>query len=42
MPKSDTGQQAVGESAAAKHRRYLFPCVTTYYDEPLTLVRGEG
>src|SRR5713101_588707 len=29
-------------SAAEKHRRYLFPCVTTYYDEPLTLVRGEG
>jgi alanine-glyoxylate transaminase/(R)-3-amino-2-methylpropionate-pyruvate transaminase len=29
-------------SAAEKHRRYLFPCVTTYYEEPLTLVRGEG
>jgi 4-aminobutyrate aminotransferase-like enzyme len=42
VPKSETGKQAVGESAAARHRRYLFPCVTTYYDEPLTLVRGEG
>jgi len=29
-------------SAAEKHRRYLFPCVTTYYEQPLTLVRGEG
>jgi len=29
-------------SAAEKHRRYLFPCVTTYYENPLTLVRGEG
>src|SRR5437867_11858770 len=29
-------------SAADKHRRYLFPCVTTYYENPLTLVRGEG
>jgi 4-aminobutyrate aminotransferase-like enzyme len=34
-----TGTQA---SAAEKHRRYLFPCVTTYYESPLTLVRGEG
>src|SRR3989441_11729264 len=29
-------------SAAEKHRRYLFPCVTTYYESPLTIVRGEG
>jgi len=29
-------------SAVEKHRRYLFPCVTTYYEQPLTLVRGEG
>jgi len=29
-------------SAAETHRRYLFPCVTTYYEQPLTLVRGEG
>ena len=33
---------ATTSSAAEKHRRYLFPCVTTYYDSPLTLVRGEG
>ena len=25
-----------------KHREYLFPAVATYYDQPLTLVRGEG
>ncbi|MEE9292997.1 MAG: aminotransferase class III-fold pyridoxal phosphate-dependent enzyme, partial [Acidobacteriota bacterium] len=29
-------------NAARKHGRYLFPCVTGYYEEPLTLVRGEG
>jgi len=29
-------------SAAEKHRRYLFPCTATYYDTPLTIVRGEG
>ena len=29
-------------SAAEKHRRYLFPCATTYYEQPLTLVRGQG
>src|SRR5690349_22614193 len=33
---------ATTSSAAEKHRRYLFPCVTTYCDSPLTLVRGEG
>ena len=33
---------ATTASAAEKHRRYLFPCVTTYYENPLTLVRGEG
>jgi 4-aminobutyrate aminotransferase-like enzyme len=32
----------MGLSAAEKHRRYLFPCATTYYEQPLTLVRGEG
>jgi 4-aminobutyrate aminotransferase-like enzyme len=24
------------------HKKYLFPCVTTYYEKPLTLVRGKG
>jgi 4-aminobutyrate aminotransferase len=28
--------------AAKKHREFLFPVVATYYQEPLTLVRGEG
>ena len=28
--------------AARKQREFLFPAVATYYDEPLTLVRGEG
>jgi len=26
----------------AKHREYLFPCVATYYKEPLVLSRGKG
>src|SRR6266571_3312685 len=50
MPDHETTKRSAGGgagpatalSAAEKHRRYLFPCVTTYYDEPLTLVRGEG
>ena len=33
MPASET---------VAKHKQYLFPAVTTYYDEPLALQRGEG
>lgn len=28
--------------AVRQHREFLFPAVTTYYAEPLTLVRGEG
>src|SRR5881397_3147531 len=43
MPDRETTPRAAsGMSAAEKHRRYLFPCVTTYYEQPLTLVRGEG
>src|SRR6058998_2407511 len=40
MPDRETTKTAL--SAADKHKRYLFPCVTTYYEKPLTLVRGEG
>src|SRR6266705_3225387 len=40
MPDPETTSTAL--SAADKHRRYLFPCVTTYYESPLTIVRGEG
>jgi 4-aminobutyrate aminotransferase-like enzyme len=29
-------------SPAEKHKRYLFPCTATYYETPLTIVRGEG
>ncbi len=46
MPNRETSQGTATKpatgSAAEKHRRYLFPCVTTYYESPLTLVRGEG
>src|SRR3989304_793909 len=42
MPDHETGKKTMGVSAAEKHRRYLFPCAATYYDQPLTLVRGEG
>jgi 4-aminobutyrate aminotransferase len=30
------------EDAIAKQREYLWPCVSTYYQEPLALERGEG
>jgi 4-aminobutyrate aminotransferase-like enzyme len=42
VPKGETVKTAAGTDAAEKHRRYLFPCATTYYEEPLTLVRGQG
>jgi 4-aminobutyrate aminotransferase-like enzyme len=38
----DRGLRPGALDAAAKHKRYLFPCATTYYQEPLTLVRGQG
>src|SRR5437762_8843248 len=28
--------------AVRKHRQYLFPAVSMYYEEPIALVRGEG
>jgi 4-aminobutyrate aminotransferase len=28
--------------AVQKHKKYLFPAVSLYYEEPLALVRGEG
>ncbi|MBI4483676.1 MAG: aspartate aminotransferase family protein [Acidobacteria bacterium] len=30
------------EEIIRKHREYLFPCVATYYKEPLPLVMGKG
>src|SRR5436305_14604111 len=34
---SSTPSQAV-----AKHKQYLFPAVSMYYEEPIALVKGEG
>jgi 4-aminobutyrate aminotransferase-like enzyme len=45
MPDHETDRRAAAGttlSAADKHRRHLFPCASTYYETPLTLVRGEG
>src|SRR3954452_11388208 len=28
--------------AVAKHKQYLFPAITMYYQEPIALVKGEG
>jgi 4-aminobutyrate aminotransferase-like enzyme len=28
--------------AVAKHKKYLFPAITMYYQEPIALVKGEG
>src|SRR5256714_6548886 len=28
--------------AVAKHKQYLFPAVSMYYDEPIALVKGDG
>jgi 4-aminobutyrate aminotransferase-like enzyme len=37
----DTAATAAA-SAEALHKEYLFPCVATYYEKPLTMVRGKG
>src|SRR5690349_24456690 len=29
-------------SVRAKHKEFLFPCVTNYYEEPIVLTKGEG
>jgi 4-aminobutyrate aminotransferase-like enzyme len=46
MPNRETSTPttatATSLSAAEKHKRFLFPCATTYYETPLTLVRGLG
>lgn len=34
--------QATQSESVRKHKEFLFPAVTTYYQEPLALVRGEG
>ena len=28
--------------AVRKHKQFLFPAVSMYYQEPIALVRGEG
>ncbi len=35
-------QKSTVSEAVRKHKEFLFPAVTTYYQEPLALVRGEG
>ena len=30
------------KTVLAKHRQFLFPCVTTYYQEPIALARAQG
>ena len=34
--------QTAPSETVRKHKEFLFPAVTTYYQEPLALVRGEG
>src|SRR5215510_11317344 len=47
LPREETmaAQNVISHSAdemAAKQKEYLWPCVSTYYEHPLTLDRGEG
>jgi len=41
-----TAQNATGNSSTgdiiARHKQYLWPCVTPYYEKPIALERGEG
>jgi 4-aminobutyrate aminotransferase-like enzyme len=34
--------ESTSSSAVEKHKKYLFPAVAMYYQEPIALVRGEG
>ncbi|HVF55436.1 MAG TPA: aspartate aminotransferase family protein, partial [Pyrinomonadaceae bacterium] len=34
--------QTAQSETVRKHKEFLFPAVTTYYEEPIALVRGEG
>ena len=35
-------QKSTVSDAVRKHKKFLFPAVATYYQEPVALVRGEG
>lgn len=37
-----TEQKAKVSAAVRKHKEFLFPAVANYYEEPITLVKGEG
>ncbi len=39
---SETTQNPLPSDTVRKHKDYLFPAVTMYYQEPLALERGEG
>src|ERR1700704_4623481 len=39
---SSAEPKTVASETVRKHKEFLFPAVTTYYQEPLALVRGEG
>ncbi len=40
-PQSTTNN-AAATSAEALHKEYLFPCVATYYQKPITMASGKG
>jgi alanine-glyoxylate transaminase/(R)-3-amino-2-methylpropionate-pyruvate transaminase len=42
-PKPQTANTKVNaDQVRAKHKEFLFPCVTNYYEEPLVITEGKG
>jgi alanine-glyoxylate transaminase/(R)-3-amino-2-methylpropionate-pyruvate transaminase len=42
-PKPQTANPKVNaDEIRAKHKEFLFPCVTNYYEEPLVITEGKG
>src|SRR4051812_38254682 len=41
-PERSEGSAVDAADVRAKHKEFLFPCVATYYEEPLVLTRGKG
>src|SRR5882762_4925465 len=42
-PKPQTANPKVNaDEVRAKHKEFLFPCVTNYYEEPLVITEGKG
>jgi 4-aminobutyrate aminotransferase len=42
MTAQNVSEKSASSDITAKHKEYIWPCATTYYEHPLVLERGEG